>query len=98
MKDYQEFEKALETLEIITKFSMQDLKLKYQKLSKLYHPDMPTGNNEKFLELNEAYKLLQNYLKEYRFEINEEDFYNQKPFLRQSNDWFYNYKKRDNQY
>lgn len=94
MKDFNEFENALETLEIVTRFNMNDLKTKYQNLSKEYHPDMPNGNIKKFQELNKAYKMLQNYLKEYRFGIDEEEFYRQKPFLRQQHDWFYNTKQK----
>jgi len=91
MKNFEEFENALETLGIVTRFSLSDLKNRYQKLSKEYHPDMPNGNVEKFREINEAYKLLQNYLQEYRFGVNEEDFYQQKPFLKKSTDWFYDF-------
>ncbi len=91
MNSYQEFEKALEILGIVTRFSLSDLKNRYQKLSKEYHPDMQSGDIEKFREVNEAYKSLQNYLSDYRYGVNEEDFYHQKPFLRKSNDWFYDF-------
>jgi len=91
MKDFKDFESALETLEIVSRFTQSDLKNRYQKLSKEYHPDMQNGDIEKFREINEAYKLIQNYLQEYKFGVDEEEFYQQKPFLKKSADWFYNF-------
>ena len=49
--EYEEFEKAVDMFGILTRVSRKDLKKKYLKLSKKYHPDMPTGSEEKFLEL-----------------------------------------------
>ena len=47
--DYEEFEKAVDMFGILTRVSKNDLKKKYLKLSKRYHPDMETGSEEKFL-------------------------------------------------
>jgi len=88
---YEEFEKALETLEIVSKASILDIKNKYQKLSKQYHPDMLDGDNEKFLEVNEAYKTVSFYMKNFRFQLNEEEFHQQNPHARLSEDWFYSF-------
>ena len=88
---YEDFEKALDTLEIVTKASIIDVKYKYQQLSKQYHPDMQDGDNEKFLEINEAYKIVSVYMKNFRFKLDEEEFYEQNPFSKKSGDWFYNF-------
>ena len=42
--------KAVDMFGILTRVSRKDLKKKYLKLSKKYHPDMETGSEEKFLE------------------------------------------------
>jgi len=84
---YEEFEKALNTLGIVSRASLTDIKNRYQKLSKNYHPDMQNGDDEKFRELNEAYKTIQLYIKEFRFKLNDEEFYEQNPFSKKSNDW-----------
>ena len=89
--DYEQFQKALDVLNIVSKATAQELKTKYQKLSKKYHPDMPNGNEKKFRELNEAYKTIQQYIKNYRFQLNEEEFYQQNPFSKKSSDWFYDF-------
>ena len=89
--DYKEFEKALSSLGIVSKFTANELKKNYLKLSKKYHPDMPTGNSDKFKEINESYKMIQHYVQNYRFGVDEEDFYTQNPFLRKGTDWFYEF-------
>lgn len=87
----EEFEKALEILDITTRLTHSELKNRYRKLSKKYHPDMPEGDEKKFMEINEAYKLIDEYMKSFRFKLNEDEFYEQKPFLKKSKDWFYNF-------
>lgn len=88
---YEKFEKALEVLEIASRITHGGLKKKYQKLSKIYHPDMPEGDAKKFNEINEAYKLLNEYMQDFRFKLDEEEFYEQNPFSKKSKDWFYNF-------
>ena len=88
---YEKLQKALEVLDIVTRITQAELKEKYLKLSKIYHPDMPQGDAKKFKEINEAYKLLNSYIQNYRFSFDEDEFYAQNPFSRQSKDWFYNF-------
>jgi hypothetical protein len=38
--------------------SISDIKSKYKQLSKIFHPDKPTGSNEKMSKLNEAKDIL----------------------------------------
>lgn len=89
--NYEKFEKALEILDIVTRITHSELKEKYLQLSKTYHPDMPSGDAKKFKEINEAYKLINAYMKNFRFNLDEEEFYGQNPFSRKSKDWFYSY-------
>jgi len=89
--NYKDFQKALDILRIVSRASASDIKTQYQKLSKKYHPDMSGGDDEKFRELNEAYKLIQKYMKNFRFKLDEDEFYEQNPFSKKSNDWFYDF-------
>jgi DnaJ-class molecular chaperone len=91
MFSYEDYEKALRTLGIVSKFSVSDLKNNYLKLSKQHHPDMPEGDAKKFKEINEAYKLIQKYIQSYRFGVDEKDFYEQNKFLKSGGDWFYDF-------
>lgn len=89
--NYEKFEKALESLDIVTRTTQSELKEKYLKLSKMYHPDMPKGDAKKFKEINEAYKIVNKYMQNFRFSLDEKEFYQQNPFSRKSKDWFYDF-------
>jgi len=78
--DYQEFQKAVTTLELIGVENRNDIKAKYQKLSKKYHPDMPNGDVEKFQELTKAYKILLEYVDNFKFRFTQDEFSSQYPF------------------
>ncbi len=88
---FEDYEKALESLGIVSRYTLLDVKNRYLKLSKKYHPDMADGDDEKFKEINEAYKLIQTYIQSYRFGVDEDDFYTQNPFSKKSGDWFYDF-------
>ena len=60
--NYEEFEKAVDMFGILTRLSRKDLKKKYLKLSRKYHPDMPEGSDEKFIELKKNYEILTAYI------------------------------------
>ncbi|MEA1891531.1 MAG: DnaJ domain-containing protein [Campylobacterota bacterium] len=91
MISYKDFEKSLESLGIVSKFTLSDLKSNYLQLSKKHHPDMADGDALKFKEINEAYKLIQKYTQNYRFGVDEKDFYQQNPFAKKPKDWFYDF-------
>ena len=84
---YEEFEQAVESMQLCTKVTYIDLKSRYRELSKIYHPDMPTGDASKFDEITKAYKLLKKYMQEYRFSFEEEEFKEQYPSVLNMADW-----------
>ncbi|MFA6760211.1 MAG: J domain-containing protein [Sulfuricurvum sp.] len=86
--EYKELQNALEVLDITTRFSHAELKDRYKKLSKIYHPDVEGGDEAKFVQILGAYKLLEAYIKGFRYSFSEEEFYAQKPFLKFSSEWF----------
>jgi len=86
--DYKEFEKSVDLLELCSKSSLHDLKIKYKELSKLYHPDMPGGNQEKFIELTKSYKMVKSYMEKFRYTLEEEEFKEQFPFFIDQKNWF----------
>jgi len=85
--DYVEFEKALDFLGILTRTSKKDLKKKYLKLSKKYHPDSQSGSIEKFQELKEAYDLVYAYMDGFEFLCTKEEFMEQNPFFTNYKNW-----------
>ncbi|WP_121627037.1 DnaJ domain-containing protein [Poseidonibacter antarcticus] len=85
--DYEEFEKAVNTLGILTRLSKKDLKKKYLKLSKKYHPDMEEGSTQKFLEIKESYDLLCEYIDSYSYSFEKEEFLKQFPSFTNYKNW-----------
>jgi DnaJ-class molecular chaperone len=71
---YEEFIKAVEMFGIISTMSKKDIKKRYLKLSKKYHPDMEGGSDEKFIQLKESYEILQEYMENYSFSFEENSF------------------------
>ena len=54
----QEIMHALSVLNINDKNNVREIKKAYHKLSLIYHPDRPSGNENKFKEINNAYSIL----------------------------------------
>ncbi|MBP6713187.1 MAG: DnaJ domain-containing protein [Aliarcobacter sp.] len=85
--DYSEFEKAVDMFGILTRISKKDLKKKYLKLSKKFHPDMPEGSDEKFIELKKNYEMLSAYMDSYYYSFDKEEFKNQFPAFTNYKNW-----------
>ena len=51
------------TLGLDNTATVEEIKGAYRTLSKKYHPDMPDGDESKFIEINEAYEQLKTVLK-----------------------------------
>lgn len=76
-----EFQDAVETLELLSLTSREHVRKKYLKLSKQYHPDMKGGSTEKFQEIRKAYEILVEYMDNFRFVFDETEFKQQNPIL-----------------
>ncbi|MGM0519792.1 MAG: DnaJ domain-containing protein [Campylobacterota bacterium] len=85
--DYDEFEKAVDTLGILTKISREDVKKKYIKLSKKYHPDMPQGSEEKFKQLKKSYDILCAYMDSYCYSFDKDEYKDQFPAFTNYKNW-----------
>ncbi len=77
----REFQDAVESLELLSLTSREHVRKKYLKLSRLYHPDMEGGSTEKFQEVREAYEILTEYMDNFRFVFDENEFKQQNPIL-----------------
>lgn len=54
---------------------------------------MSEGDAEKFKEINEAYEVLQKYMQYFRFQLSEEEFYQQNPFSKNQESGFMTLKQ-----
>jgi DnaJ-class molecular chaperone len=84
---YEEFKKAVEMFGIISNMSKKDIKNRYLKLSKKYHPDMNGGSHEKFLELKKSYEILKEYMENYTYSFEDDDFKKQFPSFVNYKNW-----------
>ncbi|RXJ96549.1 molecular chaperone DnaJ [Arcobacter sp. AHV-9/2010] len=84
---YEDFIKAVEIFGIISTMSKKDIKKRYLKLSKKYHPDVEGGSNEKFIELKKAYDILQEYMENYSYSFEIDDFKKQFPSFTNYKNW-----------
>ncbi len=83
--EYSDFEKALTTLDVVSKTDKKTLHKLYLSLSKEFHPDAPNGDTVKFQAINDAYQLVKRYMENYRFDFDEAEFKKQYPFSK--SDW-----------
>lgn len=76
-----EFQDAVESLELLSLTTKEHVRKKYLKLSRQYHPDMQGGSTEKFQEIRQAYEVLVEYMDNFRFVFDENEFKQQNPIL-----------------
>lgn len=76
---YKDFEKALNTLGVVSKTDKTTLRHIYLTLCKEFHPDLPTGDKERFQAINDAYALVMAYIENFRFDFDAEEFNKQNP-------------------
>ena len=87
---YNDFKWAVKTLGLISLTTKEKAKKAYIKLSKKYHPDMPDGDTQKFQDINKAYKIITEYIDNFRFHFDDKEFEGQYPFATpQKGDWMY---------
>jgi len=78
LEPIEEIEKALNILSLPKLISKEDIKTQYRFLAKKNHPDIG-GDVEKMEQLNYAYKLLMNYIEEFRYTFDDEEVSKQFP-------------------
>ena len=55
---------ALRTLNCDSSFSLERCHEQFTRLAKIYHPDAPTGDQSKFIQIRQAYEEIEMYLTE----------------------------------
>lgn len=77
---YAVLQESLQILGLSQRSSLREIKSRHRELVKRHHPD--TGNaddKETIQRINAAYRILLDYVTEYRFSFAEEEFYEQNP-------------------
>jgi len=87
---FEDIDNATKVLGLIGLENRNMIKKKYLELSKKYHPDMIDGDTKKFQDINKSYKIIEQYLDDFKFDFTKEEFYNQNPYaaLQEDKEWF----------
>jgi len=83
---YNDLQEAVEFFGLIGLETKEQIKQKYLELSKRYHPDKENGNIDDFQKLNKMYKILDEYIKNFKFQFTKEEFSNQYPLVQNKQD------------
>lgn len=77
---YAELQKALRIMGLRERCTLKELKARHRELVKRHHPDRAAGGDQEAIrDVNAAYRVLLDYVSEYRFSFAEEEFYEQNP-------------------
>jgi len=77
---FAELQESLRVLGLGERSTLREIKTRHRELVKRHHPD--TGNAsdpEMIRKVNAAYRMVFDYVSEYRFSFTEEEFYEQNP-------------------
>ncbi|KAB0667725.1 J domain-containing protein [Oryzomonas japonica] len=77
---YADLQEALRVLCLGERATLKEIKTHHRELVKRHHPDVNTiDDSEAIRQVNAAYRLLMDYVSEYRFSFAEVEFYEQNP-------------------
>ncbi|GFE56719.1 J domain-containing protein [Geobacter sp. AOG1] len=77
---YADLQEALRILGLGERATQREIKARHRQLVKRHHPDAcVTSEPEAIRQINAAYRIIQDYISEYRFSFAENEFYEQNP-------------------
>lgn len=76
---YADFAAALRTLGLSGRASLAEVRQRHRALVKRLHPDAGGSDAEAIRALNEAYRLVQEYCRNYRFDFSRAEYLEQNP-------------------
>lgn len=80
---YIDLQVALQVLGLSKRATLNEIKAHHRELVKRHHPDTGTTDApETIRQVNAAYKIVLDYVSEYRFSFAEDEFYEQNPEAR----------------
>ncbi|ADH86901.1 J domain-containing protein [Desulfurivibrio alkaliphilus] len=84
---YDELKTAMEVLGLDDQATLAEIKRRHRELVKRHHPDgkrqQPSAEDQRLIRrINTAYRVITNYVNNYRFSFSREEFYRQNPEAR----------------
>lgn len=86
---YKELQLALTVFGLEERASLTQIKGRHRELVKRHHPDAGADpDGDEIRKVNAAYRVLLDYVSDYRFSFGEEEFYEQNPDERLRRQYF----------
>lgn len=77
---YADLQEALRIFGLGERATLREIRTRHRSLVKRHHPDSGSAASEETIRrINAAYRILQDYLHDYRFSFAEDEFYEQNP-------------------
>jgi DnaJ-class molecular chaperone len=77
---YEDLTAALAEFDLPQQVTLKRVRERHRHLVRRYHPDNgAAADNDKIRRINAAYKILTEYIGDYRFDFSKETFWNQYP-------------------
>lgn len=77
---YDELTRAIALFDLPQRVTLRQIKNRHRELVKRYHPDGGEVNDPELIRaINAAYKIIRDYVENYRYSFAEEEFYEQNP-------------------
>ncbi len=77
---YDDLVAALAEFDLPAQVTLKKIRARHRELVRRYHPDRgASSDNDKIRSINAAYKILNEYVSEYRFDFSQETFFAQYP-------------------
>jgi DnaJ-class molecular chaperone len=77
---YEDLQAALKEFDLPEQVTLKKIRSKHRELVRKYHPDKGASpDNEKIRRINAAYRVLNEYLNQYRFDFSREVFFGHFP-------------------
>ncbi len=76
---YEELREALEVLSLPHRATLKEIKDRHRELVRRFHPDAGGAEGEQIRKINEAYRLVSDYCRDYRYSFSREEFLEQSP-------------------
>lgn len=86
---YKELRAALKIFDLGERATLKEIKGRHRELVKLHHPDADSSSDgDSIRKVNAAYRVLIDYVTDYRFSFAEQEFYEQNPDERLRHQFF----------
>jgi DnaJ-class molecular chaperone len=77
---YEDLTAALAEFDLPQQVTLKKVRERHRQLVRRYHPDKgAAADNDKIRRINAAYKILNEYISDYRFDFSKETFWSQYP-------------------